>query len=190
MTLTQRPARLRPWLVWTAAIALLVVAGVVVRITPAEDIDVDPFIVTGALDQRLDARSIAVTVSDPRIAGTAVAGGWSAEGTWLVVDVAAEALVTEADAILDHAVLRVGGVEIGASERPASLKDALLNVGVPRAGSLAFELPEGLDDQPAVLELAGDDDTRLDVVVRIPLDLAAVPHGTRAELRATEWAAS
>lgn len=182
------PTRLRPWMVWTAAVVLLVAAGVVVRITPPTDIDVDPFVVGGALDQRIQARSLAVTVSDPRVADRAVAGGWSADGTWLVVDVVAEGLVTEEDALLDHAVVTVDGLTIRASERPDSLWRQTLSVGVPRVGSLAFELPEGAGDGDAVLEIAGDDDTRLDTVIRIPLDLAAAPHTAETELQTNGWA--
>jgi hypothetical protein len=190
MTGTQPPARWRPWLVWTAAVALLVAAGVVVRVTPDDDLAVPPFVVTGALGERLDARSIAVTVTDPRVADTAVAGGWAAEGTWLVVDIEAEGLVTEEDAMLPLATLTVDGVVVSASERPPSLWDQRLSVGVARTGSLAFELPEGVADLPATLELSGAEDTRLDVVLRIPLDLADLPHRASTDLRPTGWAAS
>ena len=186
---SRRPRNLRPWAVWTIAVVLLVAAWGIVRITPDEDVNVDPFVVAGALDQRVEARAIAVTVTSPRVADAVTAGAWRAEGTWLVVDVAAEALVTEADALFDHAVLIVDGLTYSASERPASFAKEHLSVCIPLAGSLAFELPADLADDEAVLELAGDDDTRLDAVIRIPLDLADVAREDETALRETGWAA-
>ena len=87
-----------------------------------------------------------------------------------------------------HAVLVVDDLTFRASERPESLFRSDLSVGIPRAGSIAFEIPAELVDRPAVLRLATDDDTRLDSVMEIAVDLGALERDGEAELADTGWA--
>ena len=86
------------------------------------------------------------------------------------------------------AVEPVDDLTFRASERPESLFRSDLSVGIPRAGSIAFEIPAELVDRPAVLRLATDDDTRLDSVMEIAVDLGALERDGEAELADTGWA--
>nr|WP_315267150.1 hypothetical protein [Microbacterium lemovicicum] len=179
---------MKPWLVWTIGLALVVAAWAVIQITPSDDAAVTPFEVPGALGSPLSGRAFQASVTDVRLGDRAEAGGWSAEGTWVVADVTAQALLDEQGSLLGHADLIVDGVRYRASERPPSIFRTGLSVGLPRSGSIAFEIPADVAQRAGVIELGLSEETRLDSVVRVPVDLAALDRGTDVELRKTEWA--
>jgi len=179
---------MRPWAVWAIGASLVVAAWGVTQITPPENAAVTPFVVPAEVGGAAVARSFEITVTDPRRGDRAVAGGWAADGTWIVVDVDVEARVDEVAALLGHAVLVVDGVTYRASERPASIFGTPLAVGIPRSGSLAFELPADAARGTATLELALSDETRLDSVVHVPIDLDALPRQPEVALARTGWA--
>ncbi|WP_159500229.1 hypothetical protein [Microbacterium sp. 18062] len=180
---------MRPWLTWTIGAGALMAAWLVALATPSQDDVESPFAVRLELGQAAAGRNLEVTVIDVRMAREVAAGAWSAEGTWLVVDLDAQAVVAEDDALLTAATLEVGGTTYRASERPASLLGAALSVGIPRTGGLAFELPGDPPTGTATLSLGLDADTRLDSLLELPIALDAVPRVARADLVPTGWAA-
>lgn len=187
----------RPWtgrriraLAWVAGAGCLVAAWFVASVTPTDADAAAPFVVTAAVGEPAVGRTLSVTVLDARLAD-AVTGprGWSAEGSWLVVDLAAEAVDSEVSNLLGDARLVVGDREFRASERPDSMLRTPLAVGIPRAGSIAFELPADALTGLAVLRISGDEDTRLDSLIELELTLDELEHTDATTLRPTGWAA-
>ena len=175
------------WAAWAIGAGLLVAAWFVALVTPGEDQTQSPFPITVAVGEEGVGRNIAATVTDIRRVGELTAGDWSDEGNWLVVDLDVASVVSEFGVLLSFAEISVDGVRYGASERPDSLRQEGLAAGIPRSGSLAFELPDDLETGEAVLQLAIDGDTRLDSVIVVPFDLADVPFSAAGELRETGW---
>lgn len=183
---------------WTTTIVLLVVAGVVSAIAPAEDAEVAPFIVNGQIGERVSGHDLVVTVTDVRTASTVIGAQewssdepWSAEGDWLVVDLDAASVtgprvvyVTGA-VTLDNAVFVLDGREYRATERTPSMLEVRLNPGVPRHGSLAFELP-GLKGS-GLLHLSLRTDTRGDSLLEIPIDLDTLTPLSETRIVEPEW---
>lgn len=178
---------MRPWLSWVIGVALLAAAWGVVQLTPGDEAAEASFAVPAAIGEEATGRALAVTVTDLRLGDRAVAGGWYADGTWLVVDLRAQALREERGALLAHAALVIDGVTYRASERPASMFRSTLAVGIPREGSLAFELPADLADRAGTLQLAVDAETRLDSLVEVPVDLGTLDRADEVELLAEGW---
>ena len=165
---------MRPWLVWAIGAALLIAAWGVVQVTPDDDVATQPFSVAAEVGRAVESRGLAVTVTDVRLGESAAAAGWRADGTWLVIDLEAAARGDERAARLEQAALVLDGVTYRASERPPSLFSQALTIDLPRAGSIAFELPADAASRTAVLQLGLDVETRLDSVVELPIDLAAL----------------
>jgi hypothetical protein len=178
---------MRPWAVWTIGAALVALAWGVVQITPGEDAAVEPFVVPAAVGETAEARAFEVSVTDPRLGTRATDGSWSSEGTWLIVDVTVTARNDEQDALLLHAELTVDGVAYRASERPTSIYQQRVAVGIPRSGSLAFELPADVADRTGSLTLGLSVETRLDSLVEVPIDLGALTREPQVELTRTGW---
>lgn len=180
---------MRRWVSWTVGAALVAVAWGVAVITPPEDAAENPFPVSVGVGERGEGRNIAITVDDIRRAESVSTAEWSAEGNWVVVDLHAEAVVSEYGTLLTLATLEIGGRTFSASERPDSLLRGPLSVGIPRSGSIAFELPEDIDAGTAVLTFGLDTDPRLDSLIVLRVDLGAIDVEPDAALRATEWSA-
>lgn len=159
---------------WAIGLALLAAAWGVVQVTPQEEAVEASFVESVAVGERSAGRELVVTVTDIRSADrVADDRGWAAEGAWVVVDLAAEARVSEVFTLLGTASLVVDGKTFRASERAESLLGRQLEVGVPTTGSVAFELPSELRERPAVLRLAANGgDLRLDSVVELAVDLS------------------
>lgn len=84
-----------------------------------------------------------VTILDVRAASTVTASsGWSADGTWLLIDLDAESVTT--GRLLKGATLTIDALEFRASERMDSLFSTNLVPGIPRRGTIAFELPDAM----------------------------------------------
>ncbi|WP_405375173.1 MULTISPECIES: hypothetical protein [unclassified Microbacterium] len=180
---------MKPWLVWVVGITLVVAAWGVGRLTPSDDAVQAPFVVTGSLDEEIVGREFTLTVTEVRRGATAVdQAGWYGDGNWVVVDIEAESRTTEQGTTLGHVVLLVDGATYRASERPTSISRGGLAVGLPRQGSVAFELPADAGTGTAVLQVAIDEtETRLDSLVEVPFDLGALEPADEVELQATEW---
>lgn len=171
---------------WTIGAGLVVAAWLVAAVTPPEDAREAPFPVRAVIGETATGRNIQATITSVQRADRVSTEKWSADGNWLVVHLAAEAVVSE-PAALSSATLTVGDRTFTASERPDSFASAPLAVGIPRSGSLAFELPPDLDEGEALLTLGLRADPRLDSVIELPLDLAALPHPPAIALHRTDW---
>ena len=175
------------WATWGVGAALVAAAWGVALVTPAEDAEEAPFPVTVEVGERGVGRNVAVTVTDVRRAETVTAGEWSAHGNWLVVDLEAEAVVSEFGALLALATIEVDGRTFRASERPESMLRGPLSVGIPRSGSIAFELPDDVAGGAGELRMGQMTDERLDSVIVVPVDLDAYPVESEADLRPSGW---
>lgn len=178
---------MKRWASWAAGAALVAAAWGVAAITPPEDAAENPFAVAVAVGERGEGRNIAVTVDDVRRAQSVSTAEWSAEGNWVVVDLDAEAVVSESGTLLTLATLEVDGRTYSASERPDSLLRSPLAVGIPRSGSVAFELADDIDAGKAVITFGLDTDPRLDSLIIVEVDLGAVDVEPDAALRVTGW---
>ncbi|MDJ1113141.1 hypothetical protein [Microbacterium dauci] len=180
---------MKPRLVWSIGVGLLAVAWIVVAITPVEADAERPFAVAASVDEPATARTFTVTLSNMRLGAAATdPRGWTAEGTWLLVDIEAEARREEARVALRSAWLELDGIRYRASERPQSFLGTALAVGLPKSGTLAFELPGDIADAKGVIELATVTETRLDAIVTLPVDFGALERQQTVELAPTEWA--
>jgi hypothetical protein len=175
------------WATWGIGAALVAAAWGVALVTPAEDAEEAPFPVTVALGERGAGRNVAVTVTDVRRAEAVTAGDWSARGNWLVVDLEAEAVLSEFGALLALATIDLDGRTFRASERPESMLRGPLSVGIPRTGSIAFELPEDVGGGAGELRLGETTDERLDSVIVVPVNLDEYPVESEAELQPSGW---
>ncbi|ALJ20026.1 hypothetical protein [Microbacterium sp. No. 7] len=173
---------------WGAGVALIAAAWVVLAIAPPTDSREAPFPVTIAVGETGVARTFEVTVDGVRRARAATDGAWSAEANWLVADLTAVATQRETGMSLFTIALDVDGDTYTASERPASFREAWLAVGIPRSGSVAFELPDDVDGGIATLRIAQRVDTRLDSVVETRIDLGSLPVDDETALRPSGWA--
>lgn len=191
---------------WLLALAMLVAAWFVSGETPdGEQRLHDPFPVAGALGETVVADNLGVTVHDARFADRVSTGGWSADGTWLVVTLDAW-LVHREPAGLGRAYLVVGDRTFLASERIAAYDaDAAiaawsLHVGIPQTGTLAFELPDDIatdaDAAAATLQLSlgraypnlsAAQNQQGGAVVELPVDLPALEHDATVALPKTVW---
>jgi hypothetical protein len=180
--------RLPTWAAWAIGLTCIVAAWFVALVTPGEQQTQAPFEVPATIGETAVGRNLVVTFTDLRRAPEVAAKGWTAEGNWLVADLEAQSVLTEDTTRLFKVQLEIDGRRFSASERPASLKDQPLAVGIPREGSLAFELPDGLDTGNARIEIALNADPSLDSMVVLSFDLDEVPTVDRTELLPTEWA--
>ncbi|WP_194425490.1 hypothetical protein [Microbacterium invictum] len=189
---------MKRWAAWTAAGAMLVAAWGVAAITPPDDAASAPFPVAATLGSEATGRNMALTVTNPRMSEGATGRSaaqsralWSAEGTWLVVDLEARSLDSDTGVHLNLVDLVVGERTFSASDRPVSMRRIGLATGLDQSGGLAYELPEDiLDDAGAAtarLRLGLSDDDRLDSVIELQLDLTTLPHESDAEIAEPDW---
>lgn len=183
-----RSRRLPTWAAWAIGVACIVVAWFAALVTPGEEQTQAPFEVPATIGETATGRNLAVTFTDLRRASEVGADGWMAEGNWLVADLAVESVLAEDATSLKNARLEIDGMRFTASERPDSLESQPLAIGVPREGSLAFELPEGLDSGAARIVLALESDPSLDSMIVLSFDLGDVAVVDRTELLPTGWA--
>lgn len=178
---------MKTWMSWTVGVAFVVAAWFVALATPPEDARENPFVVTASVGEEATGRDIIVTVEDFRRAATVTDDAWSAPGNWLVVDLSISSRVSPRT--LAHATLRAGERTFAATERAGgSLYQQGLTAGVPRRGSIAFELPADLYAETAVLRLATLSDVRLDSVIELEVPLSELDRSDEAELLPREWA--
>jgi hypothetical protein len=159
-------------------------------VTPGEEQAQAPFPVAAVIGEPATGRTLTATITDiRRAAEVSTSDGWTAEGNWLVVDLEAAAVLSEDSGYIRHAMVEIDGVRYSVSDRPELLAGKPLAIGLPRTGSLAFELPDGVDAGAATLELAADSiDVRLDSMIVLSFDLAEVPVVDATELVETDWA--
>nr|WP_254408889.1 DUF4352 domain-containing protein [Streptomyces sp. AC495_CC817] len=178
-------AKVLPWLL---TLVLLAGAWTLVKITLPVGSAQEPFVTVASLGETAHARNLAVTVTDVHAARSVVdAEGWSAEGAWLVVDLEASSQVTQQYAALRDATLTAGDRTFSATDRGTTFLGQALVTGVPRSGSLAFQLPDDVLDDSATLRLALTNST-LDGVIELEIDIAAVPVESEVTLQENGWA--
>lgn len=178
---------MRTWAAWAIGAALVAAAWGVAAITPGDDASQSPFPVDAEVGERAVGRNIALTVLDVQRAETLRAGAWAADGNWVIIDLDVEAVVSEFGSLLQLATLEVDGRTFGASERPDSLLRSALSVGIPRSGSLAFELADEVTGGTAVLRLGEAIDPRLDSIILLEIDLAEIPMEREVTMEPTVW---
>jgi hypothetical protein len=133
------------------------------------------FVTRTAIGETATTRNLELTVTDVRAARTLTdPQGWSAEGTWLVVDLDAAALQSQYAASLGFAELTIGDRTYSATDRGETFYRQRLVTGVPRSGSLAFELPAEVLKGTATLRLSIPADVRYDGVIEMPIPLEDV----------------
>lgn len=182
--------RIAPWLL---TLALLAAAWAVVKVTLPDDAAQAPFVTAAELGEPATARNLAVTITDVHAARRVTdAAGWTAEGTWLVVDLEASSVVSQDAAHLTVANLIIGDRTFTATDRGTTFARQSLVTGVPRAGSLAFDLPEDALSGEAVLQLAVPSgalgDVPLDGMIEMRIDLDDIPVEAEVELLENGWA--
>ena len=181
-----------------ALLAILAVASVVLHTTPGRELQHSAFIVPATLAEPASGRNISATVHSVAIAEAVTAGnGWagSTPGVWVVVEVSVEAVVDDEGGVLGTAVLRVGDTAFSASTRPGTgtLATSGLATGIPLTGPLMFELPADVVSataaQHATLEIARSGDPRVDSLLVMPVDLAALAVQPSIDVDFPQWGA-
>jgi len=178
--------------VWLLTVALLVVAWGVSKVTLPDEATIAPFPVAATLGEQSTTRNLAVTVTDVRLAKRVTdAKGWSAEGSWLVVDLEAASVVTQELSTLTFAQLVIGDRTFSATDRGTTFLAQRLITGVPRSGSLAFELPEDALTGSATLRLGvpsgAPGEVLLDGVIELPVLLDDLPVDAEVLLDENGW---
>ena len=180
-------------LIWVATAALLVCAWGVSKATLPDDAPNAPFPTVAKIGEEASTRNLAVTVTDVHLADRVTdAKGWSADGTWLVVDLEAATGVTQDLSTLTFAEFTIGDRTFSATDRGTSFAAQRLVTGVPRSGSLAFELPDDVTRDRATLRLgvpgAAVSEVLRDTVIELSIDLSALPVEAEVLLDENGWA--
>ena len=101
-------SRLPVWVAWATGAGLIVVAWFVALATPGEEQAQAPFPVAAVVGEPATGRTLTAKITDlRRAAEVSASNGWTADGNWLVVDLEAAAVVSEAGGSIGHAMLRV-----------------------------------------------------------------------------------
>lgn len=179
-------------------LACLVASGILLGTAPsAKDQQAAMPVVGGEGEMTLFGRNLAVTVGTVRIVevpyGVSGSRSWDglSSGRWIAVKLQAEC-VTEFCS-LAHAELAVGEEAWSASDRSPSLvmrPGEPLLVGIPKEGTLLFEVPVDIADGGglAELRLGSQADTRLDSLLVFSLDLSIAERLERHEIAPVEFA--
>lgn len=176
-------------LAWTLTAALLAGAWALNAITLDDEAAFSDIVTTGETGEPVIADNLEVVVTDVHAARSVVdANGWSADGTWVVVDIDAAAVDSQDAAAIRLAELVIGDRLFTASERPVSARQAIpLVPGVSRSGSLAFELPPDALVGTATLRLGTTTIGALRPVAEIPLALDDLAVEQQVQLDENGW---
>lgn len=180
-------------LVWALTIALLAGAWVVSKVTLPDDATIAPFPHAAVIGEPTTTRNLTVTVTDVHLARlVADSTGWTAEGNWLVIDLEAATVATQNLGSLRLTQLTVGNRTFTATDRGTTFAAQSLITGVPRSGSLAFELPDDALDGRATLRLGVPSgaigEVLLDDVIDLPLALDELTVEDEVLLDENGWA--
>lgn len=176
---------------WALTLLLLTGAWFLVKVTLPEGSSLAPFPTVATIGEQASARNLVVTVTDVHAARRVTSSdGWSADGTWLVVDL--EAASVQEPSLLSHANLFIGERTFAPTDRGTTFARHPLMTGVPQSGSLAFELPADALRGTATLRLglltADDGTVPLDGVIELMIDLDATPVEAEVPLQENGWA--
>ncbi|GAA3939045.1 hypothetical protein GCM10022383_16360 [Microbacterium soli] len=176
---------------WLLTLVLLAGAWALDAVALPDGASEASFLTPATVGHAATARNLEVTVTDVRAAERITDPlGWSADGTWVVVELDAAARDSQYGATLGHAELTVGGRTFRATERGETFFRRLLVPGVPRSGAVAFELPPDARSGTASLRLGIPSDARYDGLVELTIDLDDVPVEESITLPATDWTRS
>ncbi|MBO9627588.1 MAG: hypothetical protein J7484_14605 [Microbacterium sp.] len=177
---------------WGLAVALVAGAWAVTVLAPSDNAGADAFTMRTTVGERVEGRNIAATVLDVRAARSIVSeSGWRADGTWLLVDLSADAGVSQSQGLLTTATLRIGERTFSASERgpdEMSIYREQLVPGVPMTGSLLFELPDDALVGHGTLRFATSTKPWGDSIVELDIDLDALHVTPEITVADTGWA--
>lgn len=175
---------------WALTAVLLAGAWGLNAITLDDDAAFSDLVTPGTIGEPVTADNLEIVVTDVHAARSVTdARGWSAEGTWVVVDLDVAAVETQDGASIRLAELVIGGRTFTASERPTSALQAIPVVtGVPRSGSLAFELPPDALTGSATLRLGQTTFNALRPVAEMTIDLDGLAVEQQVQLDENGWA--
>jgi len=161
---------------WVISLVLVIAEWGLTQLKKPDDAIYDSFVTRTEVGEQAEARNLIATVTDVHVARSVSDGDdWRAEGAWVVVDLDAAAAQTQTAALL-RAQLRIGERTFSATERGDTGNNLRLITGVPRHGSVAFEVPDEALDDEATIVLSwhrGDDADGL-IEVAVDLDQLAV----------------
>ena len=179
---------LRASLPWAVSLALVLIAWGITQLQKPDDAIYDSFVTHAAIGEQATARNLIATVTDVHVA-RAVSDGddWRAEGTWVVVDLDAAAAQSQTGALL-HTQLRVGERTYTATERGETGDNLGLITGVPRQGSVAFEVAEDAIDGEAEILLSWHDTDDADGIIAVAVDLGELAVEDEVVLDEIGWA--
>lgn len=121
-------------LVWILTTALLACAWVLVKVTLPDDAPDAPFPAVAQIGEEAVTRNLVATVTDVHLTNRVTdAEGWSAEGTWLVIDLDAASGVTQRLSTLRLAELTIGERTFSATDRGTTFLAQRLVTAVPAA---------------------------------------------------------
>lgn len=173
---------------WVITLLLIAAAWVVAFVTPTDRGTTEPFPIAATIGEEVVARDFVLTVQEVRAAESiSTPDGWSADGTWVLVDLAAEAARVQNGTRLSGATLTLGDRTYRASERMTSMFGHPLVPGIPYRGTLAFELPQDALHGTGILHLSTREDNRGDNVAELTLDLGALEILPAVELDDVVW---
>lgn len=173
---------------WSLTVALLAGAWVLNTVALPDGSSEASFATRATIGEAATTRNLELTVTGVRAARTLTdPQGWSAEGAWLVVDLDAAATQSQYAATLGFAELTIDERTFRATERGETFFRQRLVTGVPRSGSLAFELPDDSLHGTAMLRLSVSSDVRYDGIIEIPIALEDLPIDESIVLSETGW---
>lgn len=175
---------------WMLTLVLLAGAWVLNTVALPDSAPRAPFVTAAETGRDATAGNLAVTVTDVRAARSVTdAEGWTAAGTWLVIELDAAAVRSQYGAQLSTAELMIGDRAFHATERGRTFfRSDTLVPGVMRRGALAFELPDGALRGQAVLRLGASRVTAGAGVVELAIVLDEIPVEDSVTLPLTSWA--
>ena len=166
----------------------LVGTALLIRLTqPSDEQQLEPFVSTVHLGERVEGRDLTLEVSDVYLADRVTTADWTGEteGVWLIVDATIGAKLGVAS---PYATLTAGDTEFASSNRPKdSALGGSLDAGLPQRGSFVFELPSSLltDDAGthARIRFATSLGVRLDSAFDLTLNLGELRHERSATIQ-------
>lgn len=180
------------WVGWAIAAVLVAGAWVSTQFVAPPTAWRTPYVTEGEIGDTITSSNLEVTLHQATFVDTlhdtVYAGTWVGEGNWLVLDISAQLKTNETVGSLITQRLLLDGNEYSSSERPSStMRVTPLSIAMSKRGVLVFELPEGLREGVARIQLGNGDVTRAGAAAEISIDLSSVKHEDEMTLEAPQW---
>lgn len=173
---------------WLFAAVCLALAWSVSLIVPSEVAWRDGYPVAATIGEQLTDGRLKITIHDVVLTDDLVeesfAGVTTLTSTWVVVDLSAQLVNDESDAVIDRFGLVIDGKTYVVSDRPmrSTLLDAL-SIAVPTRDYVAFEIPAELADHEATLQISLDNDIDdANTYFTVPISLSALDRESTVSL--------